>query len=112
MFHTFMNVTGQGYVGSDPRKTEKTLKFDVSRKIKFTDRHTQEPREITKWTSVTVFAGTPGFDYLSQNLRSGDLVTIQGELENTKWEKDNVTHYGMTLNATMVAIVPTGKNNS
>lgn len=61
------------------------------------------------WNTVTLFERTPGFAYIKENLRKGDLVTVEGKLSESSYEKDGHQVYETTLAADLFAIIPTGR---
>src|SRR5208337_3000480 len=55
-----------------------------------------EWQERTRWNEITVFNDARQ-SYVQRNLKSGDLIRATGVLEQTSWEKNGETHYGVTL---------------
>ena len=53
-------------------------------------------QERTRWNEITIFPEARQ-SYVQRNLKSGDLVRATGVLEQTSWEKNGETHYGVTL---------------
>jgi single-strand DNA-binding protein len=53
-------------------------------------------QERTRWNEITVFNDARQ-SYVQRNLKSGDLIRATGVLEQTSWEKNGETHYGVTL---------------
>lgn len=49
----------------------------------FTDRQTNQPRTMTRWHTVSVFA--PELIPLAQPLRQGATVYLEGAMESRKW---------------------------
>ncbi|WP_171181148.1 single-stranded DNA-binding protein [Ruegeria sp. HKCCD8929] len=110
--YTFAEVRIQGHVGKAPTVTGNVMKFNVAKSESWTDRDTGERRERTKWNTITVFDSNPGFNWIRDNLNKGDLVYIEAEVQNTSYEKNGETVYGVSIIADKVAIVPTGRNGN
>lgn len=107
MHFTHAKFQIQGYVGS-AREIGKTLKVRVSKTDTWKDNDGQR-QERTIWNTVTLFERTPGFAWIRDNLKVGDLVTIEGNVFDTSYEKDGQTVYETTLAADTLSIIPTGK---
>ena len=79
MLYTHAEFQIQGYVG---RRTElgggKVLKVSIAATDSWRDKDSGELRERTDWNTVTLFERTPGFDWLKENLKTGDLVNARG----------------------------------
>ena len=110
MLYTHAEFQIQGYVG---RRTElgggKVLKVSIAATDSWRDKDSGELRERTDWNTVTLFERTPGFAWIKDNLKVGDLVKIEGNVFDTSYEKDGQTHYDTTLAADTLFIIPTGK---
>lgn len=111
MFHTYAEFQLQGYVG---RKTElaggKVLKVSIAATEGWKDKESGEARERTDWNTVTLFErSTPGFAWLRDNLRTGDLVHARGRIAESRYEKDGQQVFETTLTADRLAVIPTGK---
>ena len=96
-----------GNVGT-VREVGKTLKVSVSKTETWKDNRGQR-MERTIWNTITLFERTPGFAWIKDNLKVGDLVKIEGNVFDTSYEKDGQTHYDTTLAADTLFIIPTGK---
>ena len=107
MHFTHANFQILGYVGTI-REVGKTLKVSVSKTETWKDNSGQR-MERTIWNTVTLFERTPGFAWIKDNLKVGDLVKIEGNVFDTSYEKDGQTHYDTTLAADTLFIIPTGK---
>ncbi|MFN8679963.1 single-stranded DNA-binding protein (plasmid) [Paracoccus versutus] len=108
MLYTHAKFSIQGYVGAI-REVGKTLKIRISDTESWKDRDTGERKERVSWNTVTLFERTPGFAYIKENLRKGDLVTVEGKLSESSYEKDGHQVYETTLAADLFAIIPTGR---
>ncbi|MCJ1902853.1 single-stranded DNA-binding protein [Paracoccus versutus] len=108
MLYTHAKFSIQGYVGGI-REVGMTLKIRISTKESWKDRETGERKDRESWNTVTMFERTPGFTYIKENLRKGDLVTAEGKIFEASYDKDGHTVYETTLAAELVAIIPTGK---
>ena len=65
--------------------------------------------ERTRWNEVTIFSDTT-CGFVRRNIGKGDLVYTSGSLEQTKWEKDGETFYGVTLAAERIERLCKGPN--
>lgn len=110
MRFTFAKFHIQGYVGN-VREVGKTLKLRISRTESWKDRQTGERQERTTWATVTIFENMPGFSWIKEHLKAGDLVSVQGNIFESSYDKNGSTLYDTTLSADEVAILPTGKSN-
>lgn len=94
MHFTHAKFTAIGWVGT-LREVGKTLKIRISKTESWKDRESGERRDRTIWNTVTVFENTPGYAWLKENLKVGDLVTIEGELFEDSYEKDGQKIFGL-----------------
>lgn len=101
MHHTFAEARIQGYLGKDPKADDKLMRMSLAYSIP-----RKEEESLSKWVDVTMFKSAPGFDWLKDNLSKGDLVTVQASIENTSYEKDGETQYGMSVIAKSVSLIP------
>ena len=108
MFYTYAKFGIQGYVGTI-REVGSALKVRISQTESWKDRDSGERKERTIWNTVTVFERNPGFAWLKENLKVGDLVMVEGRLSETSYEKDGAKIFDTTLAADHFAIIPTGK---
>ena len=112
MLHTFAEFQIQGYVGKTTALGNgKVLKVSIGTTENWTDSKTNERRERTDWNTVTLFERTPGFDWLKENLKKGDLVNARGRIAESSYEKDGSTVYETALTVERLAVIPTGKND-
>lgn len=110
MVYTFAEFQIQGYVG---RKTEfgsgRVLKVSIAATDRWQDKDSGEPHERTHWNTVTLFErSTPGFAWLREHLKPGDLVHARGRVADSSYEKDGQTVYETALTADRFAVVPVG----
>lgn len=110
--YTFAKASFLGHIGKAPTVQGNVMKFNIAKSESWKDRETGERKERTKWNTITLFDNHPGFAWLRDNLKKGDLVTVEAEIENTSYEKNGETIYGVSIIADKVAIVPTGRNAS
>lgn len=108
MFYTYAKFGIQGYVGA-VREVGKTLKIRISKNESWKDRESGERKDRTNWNTVTVFERAPGFAWLKENLKKGDLVMVEGQIFESSYEKDGQEVYETTIAADHVAVIPTGK---
>ena len=64
----------------------------------------------TRWNEITIFAEARQ-GYVQRNLKTGDLVRATGVLEQTSWEKDGETQYGVTLACDNIGRLAKGPNH-
>lgn len=108
MLYTHAKFGIQGYVGAI-REVGNALKVRISKTESWKDRDSGERKERTIWNTVTLFERTPGFAWIKENLKKGDLVMIEGQIFESSYEKAGEKIYETTLAADLVAIIPTGK---
>ena len=108
MFYTYAKFGIQGYVGA-VRTVGKTLKVRVSKTESWKNKESGERQDRTIWNTLTVFERTPGFAWIKENLKVGDLVMVEGQVSETSYEKDGATVYETTLAVDLLAVIPTGK---
>ena len=79
-----------GNLGADPQindlqSGQKVVNLRVATSETWTDRATAEKRERTEWHSVSIFDPIT-VDYVSQYLKKGDRVYIEGKVQTRKWQ--------------------------
>ena len=79
-----------GNLGFDPQinnlpSGQKVANLRVATSETWTDRASAERRERTEWHSVSIFDPST-VDYVSQYLKKGDLVYIEGKVQTRKWQ--------------------------
>ena len=67
--------------------------------------------EKTRWNEITIF-NEARQGYVQRNLKPGDLVRATGVLEQTSWEKNGETHYGVSLACEQIGRPAKGPNNA
>jgi single-strand DNA-binding protein len=72
-----------------------TLRVTIAAAYPYKDDH-GEWKERTRWNEITVFNDARQ-SYVQRNLKPGDLIRATGTLEQTSWEKNGGTHYGVSL---------------
>ncbi|MCY4542597.1 MAG: single-stranded DNA-binding protein [Rhodobacteraceae bacterium] len=84
---TVNRVTLIGFVERDPELKHlqfgQICSFVVRTTERWTDRRTNEPREVSQWNSVSVYAA-PLVSSLMNDLKAGMLVYVEGRLQTTK----------------------------
>lgn len=86
-----------GNLGKDPevRKLENgttVASFSIATSESYTDRTTNEKREITDWHNIVVWRGLA--EVVEKYLRKGSKVYIEGKLKTRSWQdKEGVTKY-------------------
>lgn len=79
-----------GNLGVDPQinnlpSGQKVANLRVATSETWTDRASAERRERTEWHSVSIFDPST-VDYVSQYLKKGDRVYIEGKVQTRKWQ--------------------------
>lgn len=79
-----------GNLGIDPQinnlpSGQKVANLRVATSETWTDRSSAERRERTEWHSVSIFDPSI-IDYVSQYLKKGDRVYIEGKVQTRKWQ--------------------------
>ena len=71
------------------------MKISVANNVSYKDKNNEGKYiEQTEWNEVTMFEGTPRYDYIKNTLKKGDLVQIEGNFAQASWEKNGQTQYG------------------
>jgi single-strand DNA-binding protein len=65
----------------------------------------------TRWNEITIFSETTQ-GFVKRNLGKGDLIFTSGSLEQTRWEKDGETFYGVTLACQRIERLGKGPNRT
>ena len=110
MRYTHAKFQVQGYVGA-VREVGKTLKIRISRTESRKDRESGDRQERTTWNTVTVFERMPGAAWIKENLKPGDLVSVEGNFFESSYSRDGGTVYETTLAADFLAVIPTGRGS-
>ena len=79
-----------GNLGADPQinnlpSGQKVANLRVATSETWTDRASAEKRERTEWHSVSIFDPST-VDYVTQYLKKGDQVYIEGRVQTRKWQ--------------------------
>jgi single-strand DNA-binding protein len=93
-----------GRLGRDPEFSVTQSGAECSRLAVATSRKKGD-KEYTTWHQVKVFGNQAA--YCRDRLGKGALVTIEGEINNYEYTKDNVKHYGSEVFAYRVEAKPT-----
>jgi single-stranded DNA-binding protein len=107
--NTIAEFTIIGRVG-EIKTVGTTLRVSIASSHSRKDNH-GEWIERTRWNEVTIFSETTRA-FVRRNIAKGDLVFTSGSLEQTKWEKDGETFYGVTLAAERIERLCKGPNRS
>ena len=101
-----------GRVGEDPTRWEGegkvNAKFSIATSESWKDRN-GEKKEKTQWHSVVVWGKSA--DYVSQYVKKGDQLYVEGAVETRTYEKDNQTKYVTETIARKVDKLANGKNH-
>lgn len=90
-----------GNVGVDPevRTTEsgvKMARIRLATTERYTDRQTNEAKEITEWHTVILWRGLA--NVVDQYVKKGSQLYIEGRLRTREWtDKDNVKRYSTEI---------------
>jgi single-stranded DNA-binding protein len=92
------------------KKVGATLRVTIAANYSYKDDR-GDWAERTRWNEITIFNdGRQG--YVERNLKSGDLVRATGVIEQTSWEKNGETHYGVTLACESISCFAKGPNHA
>lgn len=83
-----------GNLGKVHPLNDKTVKADIAVNHPYKDKKTGEWQKRTDWISITCF------DELANRIRSysiGSLITAQGRVKNTQYQKDDEKVYAINL---------------
>ena len=92
------------------KKVGTTLRVTIASGYPYKDDR-GEWQERTRWNEITVFNDARQ-SYVQRNLKSGDLIRATGVLEQTSWEKNGETHYGVTLACEQIGRLAKGPNHA
>lgn len=84
-----------GNLGVDPKinnlpSGQKVANLRVATSQSWTDRDSAQRREQTEWHSVSIYDPST-VDYVSQYLKKGDRVYIEGKIQTRKWQDQSGT---------------------
>lgn len=95
-----------GRAGKDPEvktTTNSTLaNFSIAVSESWKDKN-GEKKESTEWINVVVWGKLA--EIVSQYVRKGMLVYIEGKLKTESWEKDGITRYATKIQADTVQML-------
>ena len=90
-----------GNVGLDPevRTTEsgvKMARIRLATTERYTDRQTNEAKELTEWHTVILWRGLA--DVVDRYVKKGSQLYIEGRLRTREWtDKDNIKRYSTEI---------------
>jgi single-strand DNA-binding protein len=84
-----------GNLGKDPevRALEngaKLARFSIATSESYTDKNTNEKKEITEWHNIVVWRGLA--DVAENYLKKGMKVYVEGKLRTRSWQDDHKNH--------------------
>lgn len=103
-----------GNLGKDPevRRLENgtaVASFSIATSETYTDRTTNERREITDWHNIVVWRGLA--EVVEKYLRKGSKVYIEGKLKTRSWQdKEGVTKYTTEVIADEMTMLTRNEN--
>lgn len=85
-----------GRCGADPETRslpsgDKVANLSLATTSAWRDRNTNENKERTEWHRVAFYARTA--EIVSQYVRKGSLIYVEGSLRTREWERDGVKRY-------------------
>lgn len=99
-----------GRVGADPEvrmmgeSGVKTARVRLATSESFTDKTTNERKELTEWHNVTFWRNLA--DVADKYVRKGSLLYIEGTIHYRKWQgKDGVERYMTDITATTMQML-------
>lgn len=92
-----------GNVGQEPRQVGRTVKLSVATDRSWTD-GAGERKNVTDWVTVTFFDGKTAA-FVRDQVHKGDVVSIQGRIAESSYERDGRSHYGMDVIANQIDLV-------
>ena len=92
-----------GNVGQEPRQVGRTVKLAVATDRAWTDAG-GERKSATDWVTVTFFEGRTA-EFVRDQVHKGDVVSIQGRIAESSYERDGRTHYGMDVIANQIDLI-------
>jgi len=89
-----------GNLGQDPETKympsgDAVTNISVATSESWTDKQTGEKKERTEWHRIVAFRRLA--EIMSEYLRKGSQVYIEGKLRTRKWDKDGQTHYSTEI---------------
>ena len=91
-----------GHLGRDPETSampsgDTVVNISVAATEKWKDKQTGEQKELTEWFRVVAFGKLA--EIMSQYLKKGDAVYIEGSMRTRSWEKDGIKRYSTEVKA-------------
>jgi single-strand DNA-binding protein len=87
-----------GNLGKDPEikvlpSNIEVAIFSMATSKKWKDKHTNETKELTAWHNVVIYNQSV-VKFVKEYVKKGDMIFIEGELQNRKWTDDaGKAHY-------------------
>jgi single-strand DNA-binding protein len=87
---------GVGTCGQDPevrylQNGDPVASVSIAVNESWTDKQSNQKQERTEWLPLVFFGKLAGI--VSQYVKKGGKIYVEGKLRTRSWEKDNVTHY-------------------
>ena len=92
------------------KKVGSTLRVTIAASYPYKDDR-GDWQERTRWNEITIFYDARK-EYVQRNIKAGDLVRAIGVVEQTSWEKDGETVYGVTLACEQIGRLAKGPNHA
>lgn len=106
-----MNVAViSGRLGKDPELKYTQNNIPVVTTSIAINEYTKDENAKANWQNIKVWRGTAEFLY--NNCKKGDLITVSGELKNDSWDKDGITQYYNYINVQSLEIGQKSTNKS
>lgn len=103
-----------GRLGKDPESKQisndfKVVNFSLAISEKWTDKQTQERKEVTEW--INCQASNKVSEIVEKYVHKGDLLYVEGKFKTRSWEKDGVKQYATFIQVEAVHLFPKQKEN-
>ena len=92
------------------KKVGTTLRVTIAASYPYKDDR-GDWQDRTRWNEITIFNDSRK-NYVQNNIKSGDLIRATGTIEQTSWEKDGETFYGVTLACEQIGRLTKGPNHT
>ncbi|PPQ34540.1 single-stranded DNA-binding protein, partial [Rhodoblastus acidophilus] len=92
------------------KKVGTTLRVTIAASYPYKDER-GDWQDRTRWNEITIFYDARK-EYVQRNIKPGDLVRALGVIEQTSWEKDGETVYGVTLACEQIGRLAKGPNHA
>ena len=92
------------------KKVGTTLRVTIAASYPYKDDR-GEWTEKTRWNEITIF-NEARQSYIQRNLKTGDLVRATGVIEQTSWDKNGETQYGVSLACEQIGRLAKGPNHT